>query len=92
MNHAGEVSIYRSRPEQQVSTFRFNLIEFEQTVAYALREQLRKMEIETETQIIARYQREHHEAGEQAFDPLELDRFSQQMQQLSRALAESASD
>ncbi|HOV56940.1 MAG TPA: Hpt domain-containing protein [Rhodanobacteraceae bacterium] len=90
VNYAGEVSIYRSRLEQQVSTFRFNLIEFEQTVG-RLREQLRKMEIETETQIIARYQREHHEAGEQAFDPLELDRFSQ-MQQLSRALAESVSD
>ncbi len=91
VNYAGEVSIYRSRLEQQISTFRFNLIEFEQTVS-RLREQLRKLEIETEAQIIARYQREHHDGGvEQVFDPLELDRFSQ-LQQYSRALGESVSD
>ena len=90
VNYAGEVSIYRSRLEQQISTFRFNLIEFEQTVT-RLREQLRKLEIETEAQIIARYQREHHEPGNVVFDPLELDRFSQ-LQQLSRALGESVSD
>src|SRR5205814_7691041 len=52
--------------------------------------QLRKLEIETEAQIIARYQREH-EASDTEFDPLELDRFST-LQQLSRALAESVSD
>ena len=90
VNYAGEVSIYRSRLEQQISTFRFNLVEFEQTVS-RLREQLRKLEIETEAQIIARYQREHHEGVETAFDPLELDRFSQ-LQQYSRALGESVSD
>ncbi|HEY0179178.1 MAG TPA: Hpt domain-containing protein [Dokdonella sp.] len=92
VNYAGEVSIYRSRLEQQISTFRFNLVEFEQTVT-RLREQLRKLEIETEAQIIARYQREQHDAGTDfgAFDPLELDRFSQ-LQQLSRALGESVSD
>ena len=88
VNYAGEVSIYRSRLEQQISTFRFNLVELDQTVA-RLREQLRKLEIETEAQIIARYQREQHEEG--VFDPLELDRFSQ-LQQLSRALGESVSD
>ena len=90
VNYAGEVSIYRSRLEQQISTFRFNLIEFEQTVA-RLRDQLRKLELETEAQILSRYQREQHEAGDTVFDPLELDRFSQ-LQQLSRALAESVSD
>jgi chemosensory pili system protein ChpA (sensor histidine kinase/response regulator) len=89
VNYAGEVSIYRSRLEQQMSTFRFNLQELDQTVL-RLREQLRKLEIETEAQIIARYQREA-EASEGEFDPLELDRFST-LQQLSRALAESASD
>lgn len=90
VNYAGEVSIYRSRLEQQVSTFRFNLVEFDQTVT-RLRDQLRKLEIETEAQIIARYQREQHDRGATAFDPLELDRFSQ-LQQLSRALSESVSD
>lgn len=90
VNHAGEVSIYRSRLEEQISTFRFNLVEFDQTVS-RLRDQLRKLEIETEAQIIARYQREQHDTGVEAFDPLELDRFSQ-LQQLSRALGESVSD
>ncbi|HEU4855738.1 MAG TPA: Hpt domain-containing protein [Rhodanobacteraceae bacterium] len=90
VNAAGEASIYRARLEQQVGNFRFNLVELDQTVA-RLREQLRKLEIETETQILSRYQREN-EAGEGAtFDPLELDRFSN-LQQYSRALAESVSD
>ncbi|MBN8922258.1 MAG: hybrid sensor histidine kinase/response regulator [Rhodanobacter sp. 68-29] len=91
VNHAGEVAIYRSRLEQQVSAYRFNLVELDQTVQ-RLRSQLRMLEIETEAQIIARFQREHREAGSTtAFDPLELDRFSQ-LQQYSRALAESVSD
>jgi chemosensory pili system protein ChpA (sensor histidine kinase/response regulator) len=89
VNYAGEVSIYRSRLEQQISTFRFNLVEFETTVS-RLRDQLRKLEMETEAQILSRYQREA-ESSESSFDPLELDRFSQ-LQQLSRALAESVSD
>ena len=54
-----------------------------------LRDQLRKMEIETETQIIHRHQGEKDLRGD--FDPLELDRYSM-IQQLSRALAETASD
>jgi chemosensory pili system protein ChpA (sensor histidine kinase/response regulator) len=90
VNHAGEVAIYRSRLEQQVAGYRFNLVELEQTVA-RLRSQLRMLEIETEAQIIARFQREHREAGLTTFDPLELDRYSQ-LQQYSRALAESVSD
>ena len=71
--------------------FRFNLVEFDQTVT-RLREQLRKLEMETEAQILSRYQREmEHLPGDPEFDPLELDRFST-LQQLSRALAESVSD
>ncbi|MBB3227335.1 chemosensory pili system protein ChpA (sensor histidine kinase/response regulator) [Luteibacter sp. Sphag1AF] len=90
VNHAGEVSIYRSRLEQQIASFRSTLTEHEQTVS-RLRSQLRMLEIETETQIIARYHQEHRETGMSTFDPLELDRFSQ-LQQYSRALAESVSD
>ena len=90
VSHAGEVAIYRSRLEQQVAGYRYNLVELEQTVS-RLRSQLRMLEIETEAQIIARFQREHREAGLTAFDPLELDRYSQ-LQQYSRALAESVSD
>ena len=90
VNHAGEVSIYRSRLEQQTASFRSTLTEHEQTVS-RLRSQLRMLEIETEAQIIARYHQEHRDTGSATFDPLELDRFSQ-LQQYSRALAESVSD
>jgi chemosensory pili system protein ChpA (sensor histidine kinase/response regulator) len=89
VNYAGEVAIYRARLEQQLGGFRTSMGEMEQTNA-RLRDQLRRLDSETEAQIIARYQREH-EAADETFDPLELDRFST-LQQLSRALAESAAD
>jgi chemosensory pili system protein ChpA (sensor histidine kinase/response regulator) len=89
VNYAGEVAIYRARLEQQLASFRTNLGELDQTTS-RLRDQLRKLEIETEAQIIARFQREPDMADE-TFDPLELDRFST-LQQLTRALSESAAD
>jgi chemosensory pili system protein ChpA (sensor histidine kinase/response regulator) len=89
VNYAGEVAIYRARLEQQLGAFRGNLGELDQTTT-RLREQLRKLEIETEAQILSRYQRQQDE-GDAEFDPLELDRFST-LQQLSRALSESAAD
>jgi chemosensory pili system protein ChpA (sensor histidine kinase/response regulator) len=89
VNYAGEVAIYRARLEQQLSAFRSTAQEMEQT-NLRLRDQLRRLDSETEAQIIARYQREGDAASE-TFDPLELDRFST-LQQLSRALAESAAD
>lgn len=89
VNYAGEISIFRSRLEQQISVFRNNVGEVDETVI-RLRDQLRKLEIETEAQILARFEREHGPADE-AFDPLELDRYST-IQQLSRALAESVND
>ncbi|WP_425480534.1 response regulator [Luteimonas terricola] len=89
VNYAGEVAIYRARLEQQLGAFRGAMGEMEQT-NMRLRDQLRRLDIETEAQIIARYQREH-ETADATFDPLELDRFST-LQQLSRALAESAAD
>ncbi|HET6436366.1 MAG TPA: hybrid sensor histidine kinase/response regulator, partial [Xanthomonadaceae bacterium] len=89
VNYAGEVAIYRARLEQQLGAFRGAMNEMEQTNT-RLRDQLRRLDSETEAQIIARYQRES-EAGDETFDPLELDRFST-LQQLSRALSESAAD
>ena len=89
VNSAGEISIFRSHLEQQVGQIRENLKEFDVTVS-RLREQFRKLEIETETQIRSRYQQEAPEGSEE-FDPLEMDRFSS-MQQLSRSLTESVSD
>ncbi|RKZ03587.1 hypothetical protein DRQ25_17670, partial [Candidatus Fermentibacteria bacterium] len=89
VNSAGEISIFRSQLEQEVGQLRDNLKEFDETIS-RLREQFRKLEIETETQIRSRYQQEAP-AGSEEFDPLELDRFSS-MQQLSRSLSESVSD
>ncbi len=87
LNAAGEISIYHSRLSQQVNTFEFHVDELEQTIA-RLREQLRKLENETEAQIMHSHQ---DTMVARDFDPLELDRYST-IQQLSRALAESASD
>ncbi|NNL95950.1 MAG: response regulator, partial [Xanthomonadales bacterium] len=89
VNAAGEVSIFRSRLEQQIDTLRSSLGEFDETIA-RLREQFRKLEIETETQIRSRY-KDAADPETEGFDPLELDRFSS-MQQLSRGLSESVSD
>jgi chemosensory pili system protein ChpA (sensor histidine kinase/response regulator) len=89
LNNAGEVSIFRARIEQQMTSIEFNLAELDRTVT-RLREQLRKLEMETEAQILHKHQAEDV-AQRTDFDPLELDRYSN-IQQLSRALAESVSD
>ena len=88
LNSAGEVSIFRSRLEQQVSSIEYNLAELSRTVT-RLKDQLRKLELETEAQILHKHQEDV--GGREDFDPLELDRYST-MQQLSRALAESVAD
>jgi chemosensory pili system protein ChpA (sensor histidine kinase/response regulator) len=95
LNHAGEISIYRSRLEQQNAGLQTQLNEMSQTVA-RVREQLRLMDIETDAQIAARGLSAQTVAGggdryAQDFDPLEMDRYTR-MQELSRALAESIND
>ena len=88
VNFAGEVSIYRSRLEQQNNTFRYNLQELDETVT-RLRDQIRKFEIEAEAQI--QFRLEETGKNYEDFDPLEFDRFTQ-MQQLSRGMLESLND
>ena len=91
VNLAGETSITRGRLEQQISDFSHTLDEMAATTE-RLREQLRRMEIETEAQILHRAEQEFGpEYTNEDFDPLEMDRYSA-IQQLSRALSESASD
>ncbi|WP_282339902.1 Hpt domain-containing protein [Pseudomonas sp. PS02288] len=90
VNLAGETSIFRGRVEQQVSDVGFTLGEMEATIE-RVRDQLRRLDTETQAQILSRYQAEAERAGYEDFDPLEMDRHSQ-LQQLSRALFESASD
>ncbi|MEQ9545584.1 MAG: Hpt domain-containing protein [Marinobacter sp.] len=90
VNLAGETSITRGRLEQQSSDFSYTLDEMAATIE-RLREQLRRMDIETETQILFRAEKEHGPDYGDDFDPLEMDRYSS-IQQLSRALTESSSD
>ncbi|MCL5043194.1 MAG: Hpt domain-containing protein [Gammaproteobacteria bacterium] len=89
VNLAGETSIFRGRIEQQVSDLGYTLGEMESTIE-RVRDQLRRVDMETQAQILSRHQEEIEHSYED-FDPLEMDRYSQ-LQQLSRSLFESASD
>ncbi|MBI3900378.1 MAG: Hpt domain-containing protein [Gammaproteobacteria bacterium] len=88
VNYAGEVSISRARMEQQIYGFRDNLAELRRNVT-RFREQLRELEIQSESQIL--YRVESGETSGVDFDPLEFDRFSK-LQQLTRSLTESLHD
>ncbi|MFK7793929.1 MAG: Hpt domain-containing protein [Gammaproteobacteria bacterium] len=88
VNDAGEVNIQRSRLEQVFNLFASSSSELEQTIG-RLREQLRKLEMETEAQILFKHADDQENLPD--FDPLELDRYSD-IQQLSRSLAESVDD
>jgi chemosensory pili system protein ChpA (sensor histidine kinase/response regulator) len=89
VNYAGEVNIYHARMGKQISDFGYNLSELTQTVL-RLKEQLRKLEIETEIQIRSGYEKES-DSFDENFDPLEMDQYST-MQQLTRSLGETAGD
>ncbi|RKZ37917.1 MAG: hypothetical protein DRQ37_00695, partial [Gammaproteobacteria bacterium] len=90
VNSAGELGIMQSRVERQVTAFRLNLEEFQDTVR-RLHDQMRRLEMETESQILYRHERTEEADKDKDFDPLELDRFSQ-MQQLTRGLTQSIGD
>ncbi|MES2071902.1 MAG: Hpt domain-containing protein [Pseudomonadota bacterium] len=86
VNQAGEVSISRSKLENEVGTLRSSLVELTENVN-RLRDQLREVEIQAETQISSRMAL----SGDREFDPLEFDRFTR-LQELTRMMAESVSD
>ena len=88
VNLAGETSISRGRLENQVTDFSYTLEEMDSTLD-RLKDQLRRLDIETEAQVL--FRREQQGPDYEDFDPLEMDRYSQ-LQQLSRSLVESASD
>jgi chemosensory pili system protein ChpA (sensor histidine kinase/response regulator) len=90
VNLAGETSIFRGRIEQQVNDAQIALNEMETTIE-RMRDQLRRLDTETQGRILSRQQADAERLGYEEFDPLEMDRHSQ-LQQLSRALFESASD
>jgi chemosensory pili system protein ChpA (sensor histidine kinase/response regulator) len=93
LNEAGEISIYRARLEQHNNALQFQINEVAGTIE-RVREHLRALDIETETQIAARGFSQGLELDRDQradFDPLEMDRFSR-MQELSRTLSESVGD
>ncbi|MFT5008284.1 MAG: chemosensory pili system protein ChpA (sensor histidine kinase/response regulator), partial [Granulosicoccus sp.] len=89
VNLAGETSISRARLEQEVSDFSYTLVDMDQTID-RLRDHVRRLDMETEAQIVFRQERAE-ETNYEDFDPLEMDRYSQ-IQQLSRSLMEATYD
>ena len=79
----GEIAIMRSRMENISHQTEFNLNELTR-VATRIDEQMRRLDNETEAQML--FRRETQEHDNEHFDPLEMDRFSE-IQQLSRQLA-----
>jgi chemosensory pili system protein ChpA (sensor histidine kinase/response regulator) len=88
INLAGENAINRGRIEMGVNNIGFVIDEMGLTIQ-RLAEQLRRMEGELESQILARHEEEREQYAD--FDPLEMDQYSA-LNQLSKSLAESASD
>ena len=88
MNNAGEVSITRSRIDSTVQQLQGSLGELTDSLE-RMRRQLRDIELHAETQISSRM--EAAKAAAQAFDPLEMDRFTR-FQELTRFMAESVND
>ncbi|HKI74911.1 MAG TPA: response regulator, partial [Pseudomonadales bacterium] len=86
---AGESSITRGRIEQQIADFGEALQEMEETIE-RIREQVRRLEIETESRETIYRSREGDEE-ESGFDELEMDRYTM-LQEISRALSEGSSD
>jgi chemosensory pili system protein ChpA (sensor histidine kinase/response regulator) len=86
VNQAGEVSISRSKLETEVGTLKQSLSELTENVA-RLRDQLREIEMQAETQITSRMAH----SADREFDPLEFDRFTR-LQELTRMMAESVND
>lgn len=86
VNQAGEVSISRSKIENEVDTLRSSLSELTENVS-RLRNQLREIEMQAETQIASQMA----QSADREFDPLEFDRFTR-LQELTRIMAESVND
>ncbi|MEG2884208.1 MAG: Hpt domain-containing protein [Acinetobacter sp.] len=85
---SGENAINRSRIEMDLGQLGGTLTEMELAIK-RLADQLRRMDGELESQIIARHGSETSRYAD--FDPLEMDQYSS-LNQLSKSLAESASD
>jgi chemosensory pili system protein ChpA (sensor histidine kinase/response regulator) len=88
VNHAGEVSITRTRLVSQLQQMRTSVGDLTENLE-RLRQQLRDIELQAETQLSTRM--EAARAQQQQFDPLEFDRYTR-FQELTRMMAESVND
>ncbi len=88
VNQAGEMSITRARIDADVRVLQASLGELTDSLE-RMRKQLHDIELQAETQISSRM--EAAKAASQAFDPLEMDRFTR-FQELTRFMAESVND
>jgi chemosensory pili system protein ChpA (sensor histidine kinase/response regulator) len=87
VNQAGEVSISRSRLASEVTQIRGSLTDLTDNLE-RLRQQLRDIELQAETQMSTRM--EAAKTSEN-FDPLEFDRYTR-FQEITRMMAESVND
>ncbi|QCP14740.1 response regulator [Pseudoduganella umbonata] len=90
VNQAGEVAITRSRLENEVGALRTALADFEDNLG-KLRQQLREVEMQAESQLASQAASRLSAQGEREFDPLEFDRYTR-LQELTRMMAESVDD
>ena len=88
VNEAGEISVARSRMETEMRVLKEGLLELTTSVM-RLRQQLREVEIQAESQMQARVSLAKDNAEQ--FDPLEFDRFTR-LQELTRFMNESVHD
>ena len=88
VNHAGEVSIARTRIEADLAQIKASLGDLADNLE-RLRAQLRDVEVQAESQIGSRL--EAAKAAAIEFDPLEMDRYTR-MQEVTRMMAESVAD
>jgi chemosensory pili system protein ChpA (sensor histidine kinase/response regulator) len=95
LSDVGEVSMFRSRLEQQLVGLAGGLRDLDQTIA-RLRAQMRDLESATDAQIQARVSGMQQSQAEgdryaEEYDPLEMDRYTR-MQELTRSITESIAD
>ncbi len=88
VNQAGEVMISRARMEARLTQLRSSLTDLTGNLE-RLRNQLRDIELQSESQMQSRLAQTKDSA--QSFDPLEFDRFTR-VQELTRMMAESVHD
>ena len=88
VNQAGEVNLSRARVEVEMGQVRAAVNDLSDNLE-RLRLQLHDIELQAETQMSSRI--EATKASAQAFDPLEIDRFTR-FQELTRMMAESVND